>query len=135
MEISHLKAIGRRNWRRAVPEMLQLLEEARQDGVDVTCDAYPYEAGSTQLIHVLPLEEAIRRLTSLPADRYGLKHKGRIRPGADADLCLFRPEALHERATWAEPRQLAEGMDAVFVAGVPAILDGAFTGNTAGRML
>lgn len=56
VEISHLKAIGRRNWRRAVPKMLDLLTRARQEGVDIACDVYPYPAGSTQLIHVLPPE-------------------------------------------------------------------------------
>ena len=56
LEVSHLKAIGGRNARKAVPEMLSLIEKARQDGLDVMCDVYPYTAGSTQLIHVLPPE-------------------------------------------------------------------------------
>ena len=56
LEVSHLKAIGTRNWRKAVPEMLTLIERARDDGIDVSCDVYPYTAGSTQLIHVLPPE-------------------------------------------------------------------------------
>ena len=56
LEVSHLKAIGGRNARKAVPEMLSLIERARQDGLDVMCDVYPYTAGSTQLIHVLPPE-------------------------------------------------------------------------------
>lgn len=56
LEISHLKAIGKRNARKAVPEMLTLIEQAREDGLDVMCDVYPYTAGSTQLIHVLPPE-------------------------------------------------------------------------------
>ncbi|MBQ9459942.1 MAG: amidohydrolase family protein, partial [Oscillospiraceae bacterium] len=56
LEISHLMAIGRIGWRKTVPEMLRMLHDAREDGVDVTCDAYPYTAGSTQLIHVLPPE-------------------------------------------------------------------------------
>ena len=56
LEISHLKAIGGRNARKAVPEMLSLIERARQDGLNVMCDVYPYTAGSTQLIHVLPPE-------------------------------------------------------------------------------
>lgn len=56
VEISHLKAIGKRNWKKAVPEMLRLIREAREEGVDVSCDVYPYTAGSTQLIHVLPPE-------------------------------------------------------------------------------
>ena len=56
LEISHLKAIGRRNARSAVPEMLRLIARAREEGLDVMCDVYPYTAGSTQLIHVLPPE-------------------------------------------------------------------------------
>ena len=61
VEISHLKAIGRVNWRAAVPQMLAMMESARGDGVDVACDVYPYTAGSTQLIHVLPPECQTRR--------------------------------------------------------------------------
>lgn len=282
VEISHLKAIGKRNWRRAVPEMLRLIEAARKEGLDVTCDAYPYPAGSTQLIHVLPpefqaggvdaltaalrdpdsrrrmrrrmetgtdfenivalvgfenihaaslrlpehrewegrtladiarrqgrdpydalfdllaaercgasmidffahqadvedilrapfsgvisdatypaglphprvygafprlletyvlhrkvltLPQAVRKLTRQPADRFGLVKKGRIEVGADADLCLFAPEDIHESAVWQSPRQLAQGMGWVFVNGVPAVQEGRFTGANAGRHL
>nr|WP_325184302.1 amidohydrolase family protein [uncultured Oscillibacter sp.] len=282
VEISHLKAIGRRNWRKAVPKMLQMLADARAEGLDAACDAYPYPAGSTQLIHVLPpefqaggvealtaalrdpgdrrrmrrrmetgtdfenivslvgfenihaislrlpehaelegrtladiaarqgkdpynalfdllaaercgpamidffahqadvedilrapfsgvisdatypeglphprvygafprlleiyvrhrgvltLEEAVRKLTRQPADRFGLVGKGRIEAGADADLCLFALENIHEKSTWQSPRQPAEGMDWVFVNGVPAIREGTFTGENAGRHL
>lgn len=56
VEISHLKSIGKRNWHKAVPEMLSLIAQAREEGLDVTCDVYPYPAGSTQLIHILPPE-------------------------------------------------------------------------------
>ena len=56
LEVSHLKAIGTRNARKAVPKMLKLIERAREDGLDMMCDVYPYTAGSTQLIHVLPPE-------------------------------------------------------------------------------
>ncbi|SFP51074.1 dihydroorotase [Oscillibacter sp. PC13] len=280
VEISHLKGIGRRNWRRAVPEMLTMIRQARESGLDVSCDVYPYPAGSTQLIHVLPpefqaggqkaltealrtpekrrairrrmemgsdfenisllvgfeqilatsltcpenrcfegqsiaeiaaargqdpydalfdllaaercapsmidfiaaeediaeilqspftslisdatypggrlhprvygsvarlletyvgkreiltLPEAVRKVTRQPADRYGLTGKGRLAVGADADLCLFHLENVHERATWQEPEQLAEGMDWVFVNGVPAIDEGRFTGKASGR--
>ena len=282
VEISHLKAIGRRNWRKAVPRMLEMIASARAEGLDVACDAYPYPAGSTQLIHVLPPEfqaggvealtaalldpesrrrmrrrmeegtdfenivslvgfenihaaslrlpehrewegrtladiakrqnkdpydalfdllaaercgvsmidfiahqadvedilrapfsgvisdatypeglphprvygafprlletyvrhrgvltpeEAVRKLTRQPADRFGLTRKGRIAPGADADLCLFNLENIHETAAWQRPEQLAEGMDWVFVNGVPAIQEGQFTGLRAGRHL
>ena len=67
VEISHLKAIGRRNWRRAVPEMLGLIAQAREEGLDVMCDVYPYPAGSTQLIHILPPEFQSGGLEALTA--------------------------------------------------------------------
>ncbi len=56
VEISHLKAIGRQNWQRAVPQMLAMLSRARQEGIEIGCDVYPYPAGSTQLVHILPPE-------------------------------------------------------------------------------
>lgn len=56
VHISHLKAIGQRNWRRLIPQALVLLDQARQTGLDVSCDVYPYTAGSTQLTHILPPE-------------------------------------------------------------------------------
>lgn len=283
VEISHLKGIGRRNWRRAVPEMLHLIAEAHEEGLDIACDVYPYAAGSTQLIHVLPpeyqkgglgaltealgsaavraamrermetgsdfenithlvgfenvipislrseeyrtyegqslaeiaaargrdpytalfdllaaerceagmidfiaaeedieeilcapfsvpisdatypteglchprvyasatrflahyvrerrlmpLERAVHKLTMQSADRLGLKAKGRIAVGADADLCLFSLAELRERATFASPRQLSEGMDYVFISGRPAIAEGQFTGAACGRVV
>ena len=283
VEISHLKAIGKRNWNRAVPEMLALLDQARQDGLDIACDVYPYPAGSTQLIHVLPpefqaggmealaaalrdpvrradmrrrmetaadfenisllvgfenirptslrqprnrgfegktvleiaetlgkdpydtlfdllaeencaasmidtinheediddilrvsfssiisdatypdsgllhrrvygtfsriletyvrkrsvltLPDAVRKMTRQPADRFGLVKKGRIQPGADGDLCLFALEHIHEADTWLSPEQLAQGMDYVFVNGVPAIAEGRMTDACSGRIL
>lgn len=283
VEISHLKAIGKRNWYRAVPEMLRMIALAREEGIDITCDVYPYTAGSTQLLHVLPpeaqsggtqnltvrlrdpevrramrrrmetgtdfenitllagfeniratglrrpenrflegsslaeiaaaqgkdpfdalfdllaeeectpsmidfitaeedigeilrtpfssvisdaiypsagllhprvygmtahliehfvrerhlltLPESVRKLTRLPADRFGLKRKGRIEAGADADLLVFDPDAVHEVGTYADPTQYSAGMDWVFVNGVPAISDGAFTGAANGKIL
>ena len=283
VEISHLKAIGRHNWRRAVPEMLTMITKAREEGLDVTCDVYPYTAGSTQLIHVLPpefqsggtealtqalaapaarmeirrrmesgtdfenitalvgfeniratslrrrenrtfegksiaeiaavlgkdpydtlfdllaqerctvsmidfitheediaqilsapfsgvisdatypaagllhprvygafarllevyvrgrgvlsLPDAVRKLTRQSADRFGLVKKGRIALGADADLCLFRPENIRETGTYSAPARYARGMDYVFVGGVPVIEQGRFSGQTPGTIL
>ena len=283
VQISHLKAIGRRNWQKSVPEMLHLLEQARADGVDIACDVYPYPAGSTQLIHTLPpefqdggipalinalrtpekraqmrrrmetaedfenltllvgfenirptslsrpenrqyeamtladiaavqdkdpydalfdlladeecapsmidtitheedidailrtpfssvisdatypegglphrrvygtypriletyvrkrgiltLPEAIHKITRLPADRFGLTKKGRIEVGADADLCLFYPDRIHETDTWLSPSCLAEGMDYVFVNGRIALKNGEFSPLTSGKVL
>ena len=283
LEVSHLKAIGRRNWRRAVPEMLRMIERARADGVDVQCDAYPYTAGSTQLIHVLPpefqrggtaaltaalrdpaarrqmrarmetgtdfenitllvgfenvcacalrrpenlsfegrsiadiarrtekdafdalfdllaaedcapamidfiadetdledilrapfsgvisdatypsaglphprvygaftrlleyyvrkrnvltLEQAVYKVTHRAAQRFGLRQKGRIAEGMDADLCLFDLDAVHEPGDYAAPARPAQGMDLVLVGGVPAVDGGTVTTAAAGRVL
>lgn len=283
VQISHLKAIGKKNWRKAVPKMLSLLRCAREEGLDISCDLYPYSAGSTQLLHVLPpeyqdggipalvsslrdpscrqqmrrrmqtgsdfenisllvgfenirstslklekhrpfegasiseiaaalgkdpydtlfdlladencgcamidwivseedisaileepysmvisdatypetglmhprvygtyphflehfvrdkrlltLEQAVQKITELPAQRLGLAAKGRIAPGMDADLCLFDFSRIHENATWQSPRQYASGMEAVFVSGKPAILEGTFTSSFNGTIL
>ena len=283
MQISHLKAIGTRNWGRSVPKMIELLRQARAEGVDITCDVYPYPAGSTQLIHVLPpefqaggmdaltealmdpekreimkermktgsdfenisllvgfeniqatslrqpenqafegkniieiaamqgkdpydalfdllasehctpamidritsdadidailkepyssvisdatypenglmhprvygniprllehyvkerewltIEEAVRKISGLPAERFKLEGKGIIAPGKDADLCIFDLANIHQTGTWQKPDQLAAGMDTVFVMGKPAILDGKFTGHFGGQIL
>ena len=85
--------------------------------------------------NILTLPDAVRKLTRLPADRFGLRGKGRIEAGADADLCLFDLDSIHETNTWQEPAQLAQGMDYVFVNGIPAIAEGRFTGGHSGRVL
>ena len=283
MQISHLKAIGTRNWQRCVPKMIELLRQARAEGVDVTCDVYPYPAGSTQLIHVLPpefqaggmdcltealldpekraimkermktgsdfenisllvgfdniqatslrmpenrayegksiveiaamqgkdvydalfdllasehctpamidrithdndidailkepyssvisdatypenglmhprvfgniphllehyvrerglltIEEAVHKISGLPAWRFSLENKGRVAVGADADLCIFDLNNIHQTGTWTKPDQLAAGMDTVFVMGKPALLEGEFTDHFGGQIL
>lgn len=56
VHISHMKAIGKRNWNRIIPKALEILDRARQEGLDVSCDVYPYTAGSTQLLHIIPPE-------------------------------------------------------------------------------
>ena len=84
VEISHLKAIGRRNWRWAVPEMLRMLEQARQEGLDIACDVYPYPAGSTQLIHVLPPEFQAGGIDALTASLQTPEKRATMRE-ADGD--------------------------------------------------
>ena len=283
MQISHLKAIGKRNWNRCVPIMLNMLRRAREEGIDVTCDVYPYPAGSTQLIHVLPpefqaggmdaltqalldpekravmrrrmetatdfenlsllvgweniqatslrkpenqvyegktileiaemqhkdpydavfdllasehcapsmidrithqddidrilkedfssvisdatypenglmhprvfgniphlldeyvrqrkvltIEEAVQKVSGLPARRFGLHTKGRIEVGMDADLCLFDLANIRQTGTWTQPDRIAAGMDTVFVMGRPALENGTFTDHFGGRVL
>ena len=283
VEVSHLKSIGKANWHRCTPEMLRLMQEARQEGVEIACDVYPYTAGSTQLVHVLPpesqkgglealtenladpafrealkdrmltgsdfenisllvgfentvassisrkdlrqyegqsiaaiaqqqgkdpftalfdllqaahcdvtmidfiaaeddicdilrdahscvisdstypttgmlhprvygtyttllehfvrekqalsIESAVHKCTGRAAKIMGLKTKGIFAPGMDADLNIFDLSAVHTCATYSDPAQFSAGMDTVFVAGRPAILNGAFTGSMAGTVL
>lgn len=281
LQISHLKATGRAQWGSLIYEALDRIRRAREDGVDVMCDAYPYTAGSTQLMHVLPpeflkggteaivkrlsdpialselerrlqtgrdfdnyamligfenirissvcldadrqylgrtvaeaageeapwrfaaellrrehcavtmidrltdendiaaiyrepfsyvisdatyptegdphprvygtfvhvlerfvrerrtlsLEEAIRKMTRMPADRYGLTRKGRIEIGADADILVFDPQTVHERATYDAPRQCCTGMNWVLVNGTVSIEQGKPTGACGGTVL
>lgn len=282
VEISHLKSIGKTNWRRSTPNMLRRMELAREEGVEIYCDAYPYTAGSTQLIHILPPEcqegglgvlsenlrepsfrahirhrmetgsdfenisllvgwenivassvtlpqhkcfegktiaqiaameqkdpfdcafdlladehcavsmidfitaeedieailrdettcvisdstyptqglvhprvygtyvrlferyvrrgvlspeQAVRKVTALPAARLRLPGKGMLVPGMDADVNVFALEGLHEAGTYGNPRQSAQGMEQVFLAGEPAILHGERTDNICGKVL
>ena len=280
VHISHLKAMGRDNWRKKIPAALKLLTEAREEGLDVGCDAYPYTAGSTQLLHILPpeflaggmegvvhrlqdktarrelagriesgegfdniaglagwdgiyltslqdgrylgksiaeiarmrgqspvdaccdllvqergqitmidfmaaeediasvlknplssvvsdstyptegnphprvygtfarviqhfvvekkeltLPKAVEKMTSAPAKALRLRGKGIIAPGMDADLCVFSPENVEEMGTYTQPKQLAQGMDTVLVAGQVAWERGQMTACRAGKVV
>ena len=283
VHISHLKAMGRDNWGIKIPQVLALLEQAQNEGLRVDCDVYPYTAGSTQLLHILPpdyltggmeavverlrdknvrrelaariesgvgfddiaklagwdgiyltslhcpedhpyqghnlmeiaalmgqdplssccellarehgqitmidfmaseedicailrsplscvisdatyptegqlhprvcgnvthllghfvrekqalsWEQAVHKLTGRPAQVLGLTGKGRLEAGYDADVCVFAPEALHERATYTEPQQTSQGMSLVLVAGETALENGKPTGICAGGII
>lgn len=283
VEISHLKSIGKANWRRCTPEMLRLMGQARQEGIRIACDVYPYTAGSTQLVHVLPpecqqgglealtrnladasfremlknrmltgsdfenisllvgfenivvssvpqndlrryegrsitsiadeqgkdpftclfdllqvahcdvtmidfitdeadidailqdahscvisdstypttgmlhprvygtfttllehfvrekqvlsVEAAVQKCTGRPAAVMGLRQKGVLAPGMDADVNIFDLAQIHTNATYQQPEQFSSGMDDVFVNGKPAILHGELTGDANGAVL
>lgn len=283
VHISHLKAMGRENWGSKIPAALEKLRRAREDGLEVSCDVYPYTAGSTQLLHILPqdflgggtdavvkrlrdpraraelserlktgtdfdnisrlvgwdnivlsalnlpehqaligktvaqiaaergeapdacvfdllaeercaitmidfitseddiarilrdaasnvisdstyptegmphprvygtfariletyvckkgiltMEEAVRKMTRVPADVVGLRRKGRLEAGADADILIFRPEAIHENASYQSPCRPSSGFETVLVGGVAAIANGELTGLRNGHAL
>lgn len=84
---------------------------------------------------VISLPFAIRSMTSLPAQIMGLKERGQIREGSYADLVLFDPLKIADRATFTEPHQYPEGIPYVFVNGVAVVDAGKFTDATPGRVL
>lgn len=84
---------------------------------------------------VISLSEAIRRLTSLPANNLGLDHRGLLQPGMFADVVVFDPNTITDRATYENPHQLAVGVKDVFVNGVHVLKDGEHTGAKPGRAL
>ena len=84
---------------------------------------------------VVGVEHALRSMTALPARVYRLADRGELRPGAYADVVVFDIQTLRDRATYAEPHRLAEGMRHVFVNGRAALRDGALTAERAGRVL
>lgn len=83
----------------------------------------------------LTLPEAIRKMTSLPAQRLGWQDRGTIREGAFADLVLFDPDTVIDRSTFAEPMLTPAGIEKVFVNGVAVWSDGKATGERPGRVL
>ncbi|HZD03735.1 MAG TPA: amidohydrolase family protein, partial [Longimicrobiales bacterium] len=84
---------------------------------------------------VIPLEEAVRRLTALPAENLKVRRRGRLAPGYHADLVVFDPTTVVDHATFEEPHQLATGVRHVFVNGVQVLEDGEHTGATPGRVV
>jgi len=84
---------------------------------------------------VVPLGDAIRRLTSLPAGNLRLKNRGQLAPGYLADVVVFDPQTIVDHATYENPQQYATGMKHVFVNGKQVLRDGEHTGATPGRFV
>src|SRR2546429_1236330 len=84
---------------------------------------------------VIPMREAVRRLTGLPATNLGLDHRGFLKDGMFADVVVFDPATIADRATYEKPHQYAVGVKHVFVNGGQVIKDGEHTGAKPGRAL
>ena len=84
---------------------------------------------------ILSLEEAVRKMTSLPAQTFGVKQKGLLLEGFDADLVIFDPETIIDQSTYAEPEKKPLGIKYVLVNGEIAVKDGRVTGATSGQVL
>jgi N-acyl-D-amino-acid deacylase len=86
-------------------------------------------------LHLLPIEQGIRKMTSLPAQRERLLDRGLLKEGYFADITVFDPASLKDVATYTEPARLADGVKYVFVNGQLEFEDGKLTGRTAGQVL
>jgi N-acyl-D-amino-acid deacylase len=85
--------------------------------------------------HSTTLQDAVRRLTSLPAGNIGIKERGSLKPGYYADVVVFDPATIQDHATYKVPNQLATGVDDVFVNGVEVLKNGKHTGAKPGRVV
>jgi N-acyl-D-amino-acid deacylase len=84
---------------------------------------------------LMPMTEAVRRTTSLPAEIFGLKGRGRLKEGMFADITVFDSARISDKATFDDPFQGPEGIAYVLVNGIPAVWEGRPTGRLSGRML
>ena len=109
----------------------------------VTAQGHPRSTGAfpkvlghyVRDLRVLTLPEAVRKMTSLPADFIGLHDRGRIKEGLAADIVIFDPRTIADRSTWDEPQLYAVGVQHVIVNGAPVLCDGKLTGQAPGRFL
>ena len=118
-------------------------EEHAEDGPLSTSKVHPRSFGTfTRVLaeyvrkeHTMTLEEAVRKMTSQAASRVGIADRGILRPGMFADITIFDPEKVQDRATYNEPLHYSVGVKDVLVNGKPVVLDGKITDERPGRAL
>lgn len=86
-------------------------------------------------VRLLSLEEAIRKMTSFPAEHLAIPERGRIAQGMFADISIFDPKTIRDRSNWDDPGLMSEGVIHVLVNGQFVLRDGKMTGNASGRFL
>jgi len=118
-------------------------ESSAPEGVFLLSSTHPRAYGNFARLfakyvreeHLLSVQEAVRKLTSLPADVLSLQGRGRLRAGNFADVVIFDPSKIQDHATYAKPMQYATGVTDVFINGQLALKDGEPTGAHSGRIL
>ena len=113
------------------------------EGVFLNSSAHPRTYGNFSRLlgkyvrdeQIISIEEAVRKLTSLPASNLKINKRGSLNKGYFADLAIFNPETIQDRATFSEPHQLSTGMIHVFVNGEQVLKDSKHTGATPGRVV
>jgi N-acyl-D-amino-acid deacylase len=118
-------------------------ESSAPEGVFLQSSTHPRAYGNFALLfakyvreeHLMTVEEAVRKTTSLPADVLSMPDRGRLKPGAFADVVIFDPATFQDHSTYAKPMQYATGVTDVFINGRLALKDGEPTGAHTGRAL
>jgi N-acyl-D-amino-acid deacylase len=118
-------------------------EAAAPEGVFLKSNPHPRAYGNFARLlgryvrdeRVIPLAEAIRRLTTLPAGNLRIRRRGALRPGYFADIVVFDPDSISDQATFEQPHQYATGVRHVFVNGTQVLRDGEHTGARPGRVV
>jgi len=118
-------------------------ESEAPEGVFLKSNPHPRAYGNfarvlakyTRDEELMPMAEAIRKLSGLPAANLGLKHRGNLKPGYFADIAVFDPGKIQDHATFDKPHQYATGMVHVFVNGTQVLKDGEHTGALPGRVV
>ena len=86
-------------------------------------------------LEAISLEEAVKKMTSMPALWLGQDERGVIAPGMLADIAVFDPDVIQDMASYTEPHQYSVGIEHLLVNGIPVITKGALTGDRPGRWL
>ncbi|MCR6722121.1 MAG: D-aminoacylase [Chitinophagaceae bacterium] len=86
-------------------------------------------------LKIITLEDAVRRMTSLPAQQFQIENKGQLRPGFDADVLVFDPDKITDKATFESPYQYSEGIQYVLVNGKVVLDNGEHTGTRPGKTI
>ena len=118
-------------------------EAPATEGVFLKSNTHPRAYGNVSRLlgkyvrdeKVIPLEEAVRKLTALPAENLKIRERGRLQEGYFADLAIFDPAKVQDHATFEKPHQYSTGMVHVFVNGVQVLKDGEHTGAKPGRVV
>ncbi|MCA9988783.1 MAG: amidohydrolase family protein, partial [Anaerolineales bacterium] len=118
-------------------------ESSAPEGIFLNTNSHPRAFGSFARLlgqyvrdeGLIPLEEAVRRLTSFPAHNLRIQERGWLKPGYFADVVVFDPAQVNAKATYAEPHQYATGMVHVFVNGTQVLRDGEHLGTLPGRVV
>jgi N-acyl-D-amino-acid deacylase len=113
------------------------------EGVFLKSSTHPREYGNFAKLlgqyvrdeKIIALEEAIRRLTTLPASNLGIRERGSLQPGYFADVVVFDPSTIAARSTFEKPMQYAVGVAHVFVNGTQVLRDGEHTNAKPGRVV